>query len=122
MEKNKFIQEIVISVIIVILLFALLEPFGLFMTANTLMMIELGLFIAFTLFAALIWREKPKDEREQFIQTRSDRAAFLAGSGTLLLLILYQALGHNINSYLIIALSVMILVKIASLIYNRKNY
>lgn len=122
MEKNNFTQEIALAVVLIVLLVALLEPFGLFMTPMVLMSLSVILFIVVALFAALIWREHALDEREALHRSASDRAAFLAGSLFLAGIIVYQVSNHTLNGALIAALALMVGVKIAARIYNRLKH
>lgn len=77
-------------------------------------MLVIGIFVAiFAVFTLLIWRERPRDEREAHIVMASDRLGFLAGSIVLSIGVVIQALRHQPTSFLIIALVVMILAKLA---------
>lgn len=76
-------------------------------------MVLVGIFIAlFALFSVLIWREQPRDEREQQIIMASDRLGFLAGAVTVTLLLIVQTLRHQETFVLVVILFVMIIVKL----------
>ncbi len=80
---------------------------------GSLVMLAIAIFTAcFALFAMLIWRERPADEREAQIIMASDRWGFLAGGVALAIAILVQTWRHQQTSFLIAAIMVMILAKL----------
>lgn len=117
--KNNSIQEIIISIVLIILLILLLNPFYLWMPNMMLMTIVIGLVLVFSIFVVFIWREKVQDEREELHKLKSSRIAFLAGASILMIGIVVESLSHNINIWLITALSIMIISKVIGLAYNR---
>ena len=117
--KDNFWQEIIISLIIIAFLIFFLNPFNFLMPTALLMTMVLGLAVVFALFASFIWREKGRDEREDFHKMFAGRFAFIAGMGTLVLGIIIQSFKHNLDIWLILTLGAMILAKIAGLIYSR---
>lgn len=117
--EKQYGTEIVTAVFLIILLVAFLHPPGLLMP-KSLEMIMLVLFILASLFfLALIWKEKPRDERDHAHQLSAGRFSYFAGSFVLTLGIVVQALNHNIDPWLIIGLGVMILIKIIVRMYSR---
>ena len=62
--KNNFLQEIIISLILVILLVLFLNPFDFWMPDALLMIMILGLVVLFSIFASFIWRENERDEKK----------------------------------------------------------
>ena len=119
---TKHSQEISISLILVILLVLMLNPFGLWMPNQATMMLVVGLVVVFALFASLIWKERPRDERERYHSMMADRIAYLAGSSVLVVGILVESLMHELEAWLVVALSVMILGKIFGLIYSKLKH
>ena len=119
---TKHSQEISIALILVILLILMLNPFGLWMPNQVLMMLLAGLVVVFALFASLIWKERPRDERESLHSMMADRIAYLVGSAVLVIGILVESLMHKLNPWLVVALGVMILGKIAGLIYSKVKH
>lgn len=86
--------------------------FGHLMPSN-LAMILIGLSVAaFALFAVLIWRENPRDEREAHILLSSDRYGFLAGAVTLTIVLVVETLRHESNGLIAGILAIMILAKL----------
>ncbi|MBI2031876.1 MAG: hypothetical protein HYT08_04660 [Candidatus Levybacteria bacterium] len=77
-----------------------------------------GIIVAFLIFSAYIFREKSKDERESIHILTAGRISYLVGVGALILGIVFQALVHNIDPWLIIALCAMITSKLLSRIYS----
>lgn len=122
MKGNVIISETGISIILVILLFIFLNPFDLLMPPPFLSMLVIILIAVFGIFAALIWKERARDEREGLHRMLAGRFAFLAGSGILVLGIIVQSLHHSIDPWLIYALVIMIIAKIIGLLYGQHNY
>ncbi len=85
------------------------------------MTLTLAIVIIFMLFAALVWRENARDERESLHKMIAGRAAFLAGTITLVIGIVVQTFQHRVDPWLTIVLSVMVLAKILGIIYTRTN-
>ena len=120
--KNKFLTEISISAILIILLTLLLDPFMLLMTTPIQMMMIAGVLIFFVSFCAFVWRENTKDERERFHKHIASRLAYLSGSAILIVGVIFQSLNHALDPWLVIALIVIILAKIIGAIYAEKKY
>ena len=82
----------------------------------------LGLIVTFLVFIGIVWKEHAKDERELQHIHKSGRIAFFIGTTILVIGIIVQAGGHNIDPWLLFALAGMIITKLASRIYhNFKN-
>ncbi len=120
--KNNFLQEICISLTLIVLLILLINPFDFWMPNTFLMMIVVGLVVVFTFFAFFIWRENAKDERDALHRLMAGRIAYLTGAGTLVIGITVQSLQHNIDIWLVVILGVMIFAKIIGNIYGRVKY
>ncbi len=117
--KNNFLQEVLVSLALIMLLVLFLEPFGFLMTNTLLMMMVVGLIIVFALFANFIWRENAKDEREILHRMFAGRVAYLAGAGMLVFGIIVQSFKHRLDSWLVFTLGLMILAKIVGIIYSK---
>ena len=122
MKHNIFLKETTIAAILIILLVLFLNPFDLLMPPSFLSMLILFLIVTFGIFAAIIWKENAKDEREHLHRMLAGRYAFLAGSSILVIGIISQSLQHTIDPWLIFALVGMILVKLIGLSYSQKRY
>lgn len=78
-----------------------------------LSMLLTGIFVAlFALFSMLIWREKPRDEREAQLVMASDRLGFLAGAVVLSLIVVIQTLRHQDTLLFVAVLVTMIIAKL----------
>ncbi len=88
------------------------------MPNSLLSMLILGLIISFLMFAAYLFREKSSDEREAIHILTAGRISYLVGVGTLILGVILQALKHDIDPWLIIALCAMVFSKLLSRIYS----
>src|SRR3990167_7485906 len=95
-----------------------LNPGHLSMPDSMQSMLILGLIVAFLTFAAYLFREKSSDERETIHILTAGRISYLVGVGTLILGIILQALKHDIDPLLVIALCAMVFSKILSRIYS----
>ena len=120
--KNNFLQEIIVSVVLIVLLILFLNPFELWMPPVLLMMMVLGLVIVFSIFASFIWRENSRDERENLHKMMAGRIAFLAGAGSLVIGIIIQSFRHELDFWLVLTLGTMIFAKIIGLIYSRARH
>ncbi|HUZ92493.1 MAG TPA: hypothetical protein VNG29_00650 [Candidatus Paceibacterota bacterium] len=116
--KN-FLGEFTVAVVLLALLFVVLNPWGVFMPTYLVMTILAAMAALFGVFAIFIWRENPADERERLHNLSADQMAFLAGSGFLLLGIVVGEFARQSDPWLILALDVMIIAKIAGLMYAK---
>lgn len=114
-------KEIITSVILVLLLALILNPFDFWMPNMMHMMVLAIIVAAFGTFASLVLRERAIDERENVHRMFADRIAFLSGSTILVVGIFIQALDDNIDPWLIATLVVMVLAKTLALLYSQKN-
>lgn len=120
--KNNFKIEFIISILLIILLIYLLEPFDLYMS-NAMQHVALVFIILLSvLFLGFAWKEKARDERESLHRQISSRFAYLSGFIILALGVVAQALKHQLDFWLILALSVMILSKMVGLIYSQTKH
>lgn len=109
--KGEKRTEILIGLVVIICLLLSSDVFA-FMPSS-IVMLALTLFVAaFSLFAVVIWRENPRDEREAHVQMVSDRLGFLAGSITLSIGLVIAGLRHQSTDLLALALTGMVLGKI----------
>ena len=120
--KNSFLQEIVVSVVLIVLLVLFLNPFDFWMPPMLLMTMVLSLVVLFSLFVSFIWRENSKDEREGLHKMMADRIAFLAGTLVLVIAIIVKSLRHEPCAWLVATLVIMILAKIIGLLYSQIKY
>jgi putative flippase GtrA len=116
------LQELIVSIVLVVLLSLCANPFGLWMPDAVVTMIIVGLVVAFGIFSSFIWRETAADERESLHRMLAGRLAFLVGAGVLLLGIIVQSLNHNVDSWLVYSLVAMIFAKTGGFIYSRRKY
>jgi len=119
--KSKIIKETVIPFILVVLALCLLDPFNFWMSDMATIGILLALLVLFSVFATFILKEKAYDEREEKNRSLAGRNAFLFGAGILLLGIVIEGYMHSVDPWLVVALTVMILAKIATRIWSDKN-
>ncbi len=112
-------SDLIIGVIVLVSLLLSSNIFSRFMPSSLVMIIT-GIFIAaFSLYAVLIWRENPRDEREAHILLSSDRFGFLAGAVVLSVGLIVATLRHQSTSLLAFALSAMILAKLIGKYMNK---
>jgi hypothetical protein len=118
--KNN-IKETIVTVCLIAIAILLLNPFHFWMP-DMMVMCMLAIALAlFGIFASFILREKAVDERDDVHKTLAGRNAFLAGSAVLMIGIVIQGYSHAVDPWLVIALIVMILVKIATRMWSDKN-
>lgn len=110
--------EIVISLIILIILGVFLNPTHLLMPDSVSMLLIMALIVGFLSFVGLIWREQPKDERDLAHIQKSGRVSFLMGATILVVGIVLQAVRHDVDPWLIYALSAMVLTKLLTRMFH----
>ncbi len=85
------------------------------------MLILALVFAATAFFAAFVMLEGAVDEREELHRYQSGRNAFLLGALTLTVGIVYQGVTDQVDVWLVAALLLMIVGKIASRIYSERE-
>lgn len=89
-----------------------LEPFGLVMPSNA-QMSAAGILLAILVFSiGLLWQEKPADEREEKLFSDRARLAYFAGLIVGSVGIVYEAINHNVNWWLVAVIGTMLLIKL----------
>jgi uncharacterized membrane protein YgdD (TMEM256/DUF423 family) len=83
------------------------------------MMLILGLILGFLGFIGLVWREQASDEREVVHIGKAGRWSFFSGAAVLVVGIVVQAMQHNIDPWLLYALSIMVLAKLISRTFHK---
>jgi len=118
--KNNLIETIV-TICLIFIAILLLNPFHFWMPDMIVIVLLAFALVLFGIFASFILREKIFDERDSLHRTLAGRNAFLAGSTILMLGIIIQGYFHSVDPWLVVALIVMIIVKIATRIWSDKN-
>lgn len=118
MDKTT-LGEIIGGVVLVGLLVLFVNPF-MFWMPSMLTYCAIGLIlIGFGVFGGMVWREQPRDEREEFHAMRASRMAYLAGLAVLVVGATYQALTNMVDVLVFAAIVVMVFVKLATRLYAR---
>lgn len=116
--RIKFLGELLISFLLIVLLVFFINPFNLLMSSSMHSLMIPTLIIVFIPFAGFLWKETPGDEREQMHKFIASRFAYFAGVTVLLLGIIYQSIHHTLDSWLVITICIILLAKILGLIYG----
>lgn len=77
--------------------------------------------VAYSLFIALIWSERVRDEREGLLRLLAGRAAFMVGVTVAMVGVVAQSLKDQLDPWLVLTLSAMVLTKTIGIMYNRIN-
>ncbi len=118
MWKNNF-SEFVLPLALIVVLLTLVVPLGL-THDQAMVMAQQGFLLAgFTSFALLVWRERVSDEREQLHRMMTGRSAYLVASGILIVGIVAESLGGQVDRWLVFALIAMVLTKIIGSVFMR---
>lgn len=121
MKNNPLVGESIISAVLIGLLIMCWNPSGkVWMPTMAMSMVLLGLIVAFMVFAAFVWRERARDEREEQHRLLSGRVGFLSGALVLLLGIvsqMYMKGGHP-DPWLVVALATMVIAKLGARVYS----
>lgn len=118
--KNN-IKETIVTLCLIAIAILLLNPFNFWMPDMIVLVMLACALSLFGIFASFILREKPIDERDDAHRALAGRNAFLMGSAVLMIGIVVQGYTHTVDSWLVIALIVMILTKITTRIWSDKN-
>ncbi len=117
--KNN-IKEISVSVVLIVLLVLILNPFNFLMLSMTHMIVIALLVASFGIFASFILNEGTGDERDSAHRMFADRVAFLSGSAIIILAIIIQGLADAIDVWLVVAIVVMVVAKIVARFYGEE--
>lgn len=114
--------ETVISIVLLISIFFLFDPFRL-LVGDVLRMCFTILTVIFTgLLAGAVWREKTNDERESAHRMLASRAGFIAGIIMLSIAIVVQMLQHALDGWLVASLGIMVIAKLVTLVISRQRW
>lgn len=113
-------NEIVTTIIFVLLLVLFWNPFSIWMPQALTYTVIACLFVVTAIYAGLVLREKPLDEREEKHRASAGRIGFIVGVAVLVLGILIQSLNSHPDPWLIGALGGMIISKVVALAWNRR--
>ncbi len=116
--KNNFIGEIVISLVLIGLLIFFINPLDLLMPQPLHPFMVPFLVVLFIFFAGFLWKETPGGEREQLHKFIASRFAYFAVITTLITGVILQSFKGEIDPWLVIAICIALLAKIAGLIYG----
>ncbi len=120
MLKNaSFASEIVISLIMVIFLILLGNPFAMAMSDSMQMIVTFGLALVFVLFASFVWKEQVADEREVMHRYIASRFAYLTSTTLMTVGVVVKSLQHDYDRWLIFTLLFVVLAKVIGLVYSR---
>ncbi len=115
----KKLTEIIIALILIAVLFFLADPFHFLMPSELQMILLCVMAAAFALYAGLIFREKPADEREAYHLHRAGRLAYITGTLALTVAIIIQDIFHQLDPVLLAVLGIMIVTKLVVLLYAK---
>jgi uncharacterized membrane protein len=109
---NYLISERVVAAAIVIALLLLINPFHMFMPSALVLLLVMLLAAMVIAFALFVWREQPRDERDEVHALRASRVSYVLGAGVLLTAIVAESLMHHLDPWLPAALGAMVLGKL----------
>lgn len=114
---NIFIESF-LGLVILLILVVFLNPTHLLMPDSLHTLLLLGFIVVFLAFLGVVWKEKARDEREATHIQKSGRMSFFVGTALLVAGILAQAIRHDVDVWLMIALAGTVLTKILSRLYH----
>ena len=118
--KNKT-TSITISVLLVMSLLALLDPFMYWMPTMYTRVSLLITTILLVIWTGLVMYEQTTDERDVVHRMNAGRVAYLSGVATLTIALLVQSMGYVIDPWIAITLLVMVIAKISARFYSEHN-
>jgi hypothetical protein len=114
--------ETVLSIVFVVLLLACIDPLHLWMPSSLQMAALAGLILAGVVYAGLLFRVRPRDEREALHLARSSRGGFLAGViGFTAFIAVEMIAGRKLNKTVVALLAAMVIVKLVLMLWNRRR-
>jgi len=120
MKKNKEnLKDLILITLLIGSSFLLINPFGLIMTDQLQMVILALASIIVITFLIFIWKENPRDEREEAYLIVSSRISFFSVAIVLLIALVVQTLQHMADVWVTLALFTLLLSKIFSIIYMK---
>lgn len=108
------------AVVFVVLLALLSDPLMLWMPPPAQMMALLGAAALAAVWAGFVLYEKAHDEREALHGMQAGRVAYLCGVAVLTCALVAQGFAHAIDSWVSIALAVMVVSKLAARLYTQR--
>lgn len=97
---------------VIALSYAFLDPLMVLMPTGVVYLVITLFFLGYISFTLLVWRETAHDEREHAHRAYAARVAYLAGTGVLVIGIIYQALTiHVVDPWLVLTLTIMVCAK-----------
>jgi hypothetical protein len=112
------LSEIATVIAFLIILVLFLNPFGFWMPEPLTYMMIVAVVVVFALFAGLVLKNSTRDEREAAHQMKAGRIGYLSGVGVLVLAIAIEGVVlKEVDSWLVIALAVMVLARICTAWY-----
>ncbi|OGI89147.1 hypothetical protein A2911_01025 [Candidatus Nomurabacteria bacterium RIFCSPLOWO2_01_FULL_40_15] len=118
--KNNF-KETFVTFCLVLVAVLLLNPFHFWMPNVMVMSMLVIALVLFGIFASFVLKEKNFDERDSVHRALAGRNAFLAGSSVLMIGIVVGGYTNSVDSWLVVALVSMIIIKIATRIWADRN-
>lgn len=112
------IKEIVVAFGFVVIALLLLNPLEFWMPDMMVVGMLIAALVFFGLFAAFILRERAVDERDVAHMSLAGRNAFLGGSAVLLAGLMAQGYRHEVDPWLVVALTTMVLAKLVTRIWS----
>ncbi|MEK7111090.1 MAG: hypothetical protein AAB856_00695 [Patescibacteria group bacterium] len=116
--KNNFVGELIISSALIGLLVFFINPLDLLMPQSLHPFMVPFLVVLFIIFAGLLWKETPGDERDQMHKFIASRFAYFAVIATLIIGVVFQGFKGEVDPFLIIGICIALLAKILGLIYG----
>lgn len=120
--KNKYYQEIAITILLVSLLVFFVNPLNFWMPNQMELLIVCGALIVYVLFTTFLWKERSRDEREEEHRLRAGHIAYIVGSVILLIGIVAQHVQMvMIDPWLVYALAAMTVSKVIARIWSEEK-
>ena len=119
-EAGRFGDLIIIFLIIGLGLFFVL-PFYSYIPDMGQMLIMVAFLLIVTIFAGLVWRRKPRDEREAHHHASVGNVVFSLAIILIGSLLLYQAFLHKLDPLLVVILLVLVGVRVGYAAYLKSK-
>ena len=108
----KVLSESLVALAVLAVLFLKIDPFHWFMPTEMQMILLCVFAAAFALYAGVVFREQPRDERENKHLYLASRWGYLIGVVSLSVLIVVQDVLHRLDPWLLAILGIMVITKL----------
>jgi hypothetical protein len=115
---NKKYLHIIVAAVLAFFLLTLADLVPFWMPMMGELVALLVVVILLLVWAGFVLQETAHDEREVLLKMKSGRVAYLSGLGVLMVALIVQGMGHDIDPWIAVALAVMVVAKLVTRLFE----